>query len=62
MDKFKSKSAATVALENEIQRLKSEAYDCIAAVTHYQSQLREVEQKIVELSQKRSSDEKNPTE
>lgn len=62
MEKFKSKSAATVALENEIQRLKSEAYDCIAAVTHYQNQLRAVEQKIVELSQKRITDDKNPTD
>lgn len=60
MEKFKSKSAAALALENEVQRLKAEAYDCIAAINHYQTQLRSVEQRLIELTNKKTLEaEKN---
>jgi hypothetical protein len=53
MEKYKAKSAAALAVENEIQRLKAEAYDCIAAINHYQAQLRATEARIVEIVNKK---------
>jgi len=33
----------------EITKLKAQAYDCLAAIEHYQKQLQAINQKIAEL-------------
>jgi uncharacterized protein YukE len=35
----------------EIKELKAQAYDCLAAIEHYQKQLQAINQKIAELQQ-----------
>ena len=35
----------------EIKELKAQAYDCLAAIEHYQKQLQTINAKIQELSQ-----------
>jgi len=41
----------------EIKELKAQAYDCLAAIEHYQKQLQAINAKIQELSQVK--DDKN---
>ena len=41
---------------DEIKELKAKAYDCIAAVEHYQKLLQEINAKIKELQKKKDGD------
>ena len=44
----------------EIKDLKAQAYDCLAAIEHYQKQLQAINQKIAELQSKQSEVPANP--
>lgn len=40
----------------EIKELKAQAYDCLAAIEHYQKQLQAINQKIAELNEKQNAE------
>lgn len=39
---------------DELTKLKAQAYDCIAAIEHYQKMLQEINNKIAELNNKQT--------
>lgn len=47
---------------DEIKELKAQAYDCLAAIEHYQKQLQAINQKIAELSQQKPKENDSPAQ
>jgi len=53
-----SKENETNKQSQELILLKSQAYDCLAAIEHYQKQLQIINQKIAELNEQKSVSDK----
>jgi hypothetical protein len=45
---------------DELKDLKSQAYDCLAAIEHYQKMLNEINNKIAEIQKKQADDKQVP--